>query len=127
MKKTSAVQKRKDIKSSETGRFIKEGEPVVPEVSKKPINVRNLLNDACMVAGQIINILGSKTSNLELLSPHELQNFKVAAEVLKTSRELHLKTSALAAATRDLNAINAPLQEIDTKTLLKLTRGNRDE
>jgi hypothetical protein len=93
----------------------------------KQVNVRTLLNEACIVAGDIIGILGSKTSNLELLSPHELQNFKVAAEVLKTSRELTLKTNALAAATKDINAINAPLQEIDTKTLLKLTRGNKDE
>lgn len=91
------------------------------------VNVRKLLNDACIVAGNIISQLGDKTANIELLNSNELSNFKVAVEVLKNSRELTLKTNALKAAQKEIQAVQQPLVEIDTATLLRLTKGNKDE
>ena len=93
----------------------------------KNVNVRTLLNEACIVAGNIISILGDKTKQLELLNQNELANYKTAVEVLKASRELTLKTNALNAAKATVHSVQNPMAEIDTQTLLKLTKGAKDE
>jgi hypothetical protein len=93
----------------------------------KQVNVRTLLNEACIVAGNIIAQLGEKTANVELLNQNELANYKTAVDVLKNSRELTLKTNALKSAQKEIAGIQQPLVEVDTATLLKLTRGNSNE
>jgi cell division FtsZ-interacting protein ZapD len=63
--------------------------------SKKKVNVRNLLGEACKVAGDISEICRKKTSAGELLNQNELSNLKVATEILRTTRESQLRAKAL--------------------------------
>jgi len=102
---------------------IRERKPVVvlPGQKKtKPINIREALNKAADVARDIVETLGEKTRQRELLDPMELANYKLALDALKTCRELYLRTAAMRALQRDAQPVLQPLEAIDSTVLVKM-------
>lgn len=88
-------------------------------------NVRHLLNNLCSVAGEISDICKVKTSQGELLNQQELSNLKVAAEILRSTRESQLKAKLLKNQ-EEFNNQQPPLQ-LDSKTILDLLKTLKDK
>ena len=62
---------------------------------RQPSNVRNMLNSAALVANDLIETLAPVAKGGLLFDAEQRKNFELATEVLKTVRELYLRTQAL--------------------------------
>jgi UDP:flavonoid glycosyltransferase YjiC (YdhE family) len=70
----------------------------------------------CDLAGEITGICSKKTRIGELLNTQELNNLKLAAEILRTTRESQLKAKILKNHQEEVQP--QPLKEVSSKDLM---------